>query len=785
MAEKTKKQINDAIMLLMYSDDPKERKDAAAFLVGVIDRAIVPQIVQAAKHEKDSSVKYFLNKEISLLKGNYGDLDLIISEIKNGGGGDDILKSFAPKKAAETKINDEPAGAELEETTEADSQPQSVEEFNDGSAPDPNSINSLSNNLNDDQPGRMTEKQEQLPDAGDSYNSLDQEALKKNNGIILDDDILNALDDFQREIKQENEYGGQTDHDKKTSDTSEVDDEILKILASEGLSNLVPAASPEMPEVTHETTELKNQTQTNSDDNKDNELTSGLAIKKTKNDDEAEIKTENINETDLDYLDKYASKVINSNERNINSEKNGAADQAFKIEESKAEFIISELEKMPFDKSIKMDPMTLVEISKITEMIRRNKTDFLPELVEKLNTDDNPYVIAAIISAIGILGNKTHAGLIIPFLNNRDTRVIANSIEALEKLGDSTYLEYMFKGVLHPDSRVKTNAIKAIWKFTQKNGNSDQAIIQKLEKMAMSERGEIYNPALYVLGEIGSDSAISALERIALNAERAISIKALETIQKIKDTKLEIPLEFLNDSENVPDNKDSSEPLNKTSNIIQNQDTSQTKPELLNEIEEIFNSSPDDIDEATRKEITTLQEMSKLKSEDCLNELIKKLPKAANKYTRATIISVIGSLGFPGSMETLLPYLDDNDDRVVANTVEALGKIENSLCVNHIIKLIIHPDNRVKANVIKVLWKYTQSNKLAAGMIINRLREMLNSFKPDMRESAIYVLSEIATPEAIALIEYALNDKFSVIRMKAQQMLEKARLTARKRNMQK
>lgn len=180
------------------------------------------------------------------------------------------------------------------------------------------------------------------------------------------------------------------------------------------------------------------------------------------------------------------------------------------------------------------------------------------------------------------------------------------------------------------------------------------------------------------------------------------------------------------------------------------------------------------IDDAARAEINKIQIFIDNLDKSQIQNFITRLKTEENPYIKATLISAVGRLGSRANAELLFPFLSDQDTRVVANTVEALENLGNSKCIEPLIKIISHPDNRVRANVVKAIWKFASSNEMACRVIMDKLREMMFSAKPQMRESAIYVLSEIATEEALELLNITLNDKVDSIREKASEALQKA-----------
>lgn len=174
-----------------------------------------------------------------------------------------------------------------------------------------------------------------------------------------------------------------------------------------------------------------------------------------------------------------------------------------------------------------------------------------------------------------------------------------------------------------------------------------------------------------------------------------------------------------------------------------------------------------------REKIAKIQEIAETGNHAKLPALLKLLESESDKFLLATLVKAVGALGDKSHMDPLLPFLADDDPRVAANTVEALERLGNPKCVEQVIKLISHPDNRVRANAMKTVWHYAHNNALANKLIMDRLKEMIFSSKPQMRESAIYVLGEIGSEAALDIVALSANDSIESVRTKAQEAIAK------------
>lgn len=176
----------------------------------------------------------------------------------------------------------------------------------------------------------------------------------------------------------------------------------------------------------------------------------------------------------------------------------------------------------------------------------------------------------------------------------------------------------------------------------------------------------------------------------------------------------------------------------------------------------------DKMDSGTRDRVKAIQEIAENGDRTKLPKIIEILEQEKDKFLLATLIKAVGRLGDKTHMTVIAGYLKDKDNRVVANTIEAMEMLGNPKCVEYLLKLIAHSDNRVRANAMKAVWTFARENPLAEKLVMDRLKEMIFSSKSQMRESAIFVLSEIGSENALDLVSLSVNDSDENVRQKAQ-----------------
>jgi class 3 adenylate cyclase len=122
---------------------------------------------------------------------------------------------------------------------------------------------------------------------------------------------------------------------------------------------------------------------------------------------------------------------------------------------------------------------------------------------------------------------------------------------------------------------------------------------------------------------------------------------------------------------------------------------------------------------------------------EALNALFKSLSNERSLKTISALITSIGKLCRTERILELAPFLKHYDERIIANTVEAMGWARLPRAVDLILPMLTHSNNRIKANAAMGLF--------AGGHVevVDTLKPMLMHSEALMRSSAAFALGEI------------------------------------------
>lgn len=144
------------------------------------------------------------------------------------------------------------------------------------------------------------------------------------------------------------------------------------------------------------------------------------------------------------------------------------------------------------------------------------------------------------------------------------------------------------------------------------------------------------------------------------------------------------------------------------------------------------------------------------------DKLIELLSSEEHAFVRAALISTVKDFIDKQQAGILSQFLNDADNRVRANTIEALEVLKVEESIPSLFSALSDPDNRIRAAAAKALQAFGEEKVFA------ELKKMLESHEEWMKGSAIYALSHIQAGEAIELlIEAARVSSHADTRIKA------------------
>ncbi|MBF0499156.1 MAG: ankyrin repeat domain-containing protein [Candidatus Riflebacteria bacterium] len=152
--------------------------------------------------------------------------------------------------------------------------------------------------------------------------------------------------------------------------------------------------------------------------------------------------------------------------------------------------------------------------------------------------------------------------------------------------------------------------------------------------------------------------------------------------------------------------------------------------------------------------IKVLKKICNLNSPQALELLLKYLKTTDDPFQISFLTKNLG-VHFPSDhlIPGLTPFLSNQDDRVIANTIEGLEAIGSPKCFEIISRFLKHRSNRVRANAAKAIANFD------SGRAFDILMKMLASKgQPHLIISACHTIRELKDPKFFPYLQQLLND---------------------------
>jgi HEAT repeat protein/Flp pilus assembly protein TadD len=358
-----------------------------------------------------------------------------------------------------------------------------------------------------------------------------------------------------------------------------------------------------------------------------------------------------------------------------------------------------------------------VRYASITSLGRIKDLNTVSNLLGCLG-ESNEWIFLNVVDALAKIGNhKATNPLVAFFLRERNERKRAAIISALGQLGDLTTVATLTRALRDPDDRVKANAIEAFSKL----GLPSDKVFALIQPFFNYSSNRVRGNALVAAYKIGKVSELkSSIRSMTVDPSKWVRATAAYILSVIDcDNALEYLIELLKDDE--PDvRKNAAKAF-----------TVRAKEAQTGVILEMLN------DTAPFVRLQAITMLGKLRVAPASDILVKMLSEERNPKLRASIITSLGHIGGKGANITLQSALHDRDSRVRANAVEGLEEILGEGCIRVIKPMLHDSDNRTKANAAKILFRLGETD------VVKDLENMLSSRDLSLKISGAYAVRQL------------------------------------------
>ena len=146
-------------------------------------------------------------------------------------------------------------------------------------------------------------------------------------------------------------------------------------------------------------------------------------------------------------------------------------------------------------------------------------------------------------------------------------------------------------------------------------------------------------------------------------------------------------------------------------------------------------------------------------------DMLRNLDASQDPKFMASLVMRFVELGKREDLSALRPFLQHQDDRVRSNTVEVFQALGNENNVEDVKPLLKDRNNRVRGNAILALVRLGYKD------VRRNIEEMLCMGMISMRETAVYVLSQLDEAFVEELLIRASHDPYDGVRLRASKAL--------------
>jgi len=142
------------------------------------------------------------------------------------------------------------------------------------------------------------------------------------------------------------------------------------------------------------------------------------------------------------------------------------------------------------------------------------------------------------------------------------------------------------------------------------------------------------------------------------------------------------------------------------------------------------------------------------------HQLVVAIQSEGDPTKIATLLTGLKKLGDASVLPDLLRFLEHEDARVRANTVECVEELGSVAHASALLPLLKDPNNRVRGNVVKTLggWKINE--------VVECLRGMLSDDQVSHRESGLYAIAHLPNLPGLELVSTLVDDPYEGVRLR-------------------
>lgn len=392
--------------------------------------------------------------------------------------------------------------------------------------------------------------------------------------------------------------------------------------------------------------------------------------------------------------------------------------------------------------------------------------EFLPEMMMIENYTFDPKHRSFIVRLMH-RSTGNYFKEIVEYLKDDDPRVIATAIEVLDEISNTTALASIAQLTEHPSNRVRATAIKALHKL------GDEESFSLFAKMIQSPHSAYRDSAAYSLSKMCIPEGVKLLSILLLDEVESVRGKALSGLEAMAKANIDEAREVLRRlTEENPYGLWADKLIEF---MLEGVNKSESENNEINE-NLLINPSATGLaalySDSNELRMAAIKKLSNDRSVGESSKMIFERLKL-EKDSRIIASALIALSKARGSVEervqVLQTYLQHENERVRANAVEAIVKLTDPKDRVFLVKNLEDNNNRVLGNTIVALWNSYQHLAKKA------FERLINSAELSYQLTAIYCIGELADWKLAKYCEKLLNSPFPQVREQMEFTIEQLR----------
>ena len=174
----------------------------------------------------------------------------------------------------------------------------------------------------------------------------------------------------------------------------------------------------------------------------------------------------------------------------------------------------------------------------VLDYLRDVDDPLLPNaLMEFIDEEKDPFVLAEAIKVLGIIGNKDGVDFLEKYLSHADSRIRSNAVEAMVEIGGKEVMRSILPLLEDDDNRVKATVAKIC------SQHGETQVMSTLASMLHSVEIWMRESATYALGYVPCGESVDLLLEAVCDVNPEIQRKAIEALGNLQAKRAR---EFLN-----------------------------------------------------------------------------------------------------------------------------------------------------------------------------------------------------------------------------------------------